>query len=168
MNKILLEQLKKIGYSEELEDLYNRAERVFNLFDEKVYSFPFLSDLFWEDTDVLNIYESYQVLIATLIEGLIKGDFFGSTVNELGFEYSDLFDITGVSYLADNKIYFIAERINKLADNKIYFIAKRINKPSIIPGILKGIEELNKLLEETKFISIVVFDTEEEYEDSCF
>ena len=153
MNKILLEQLKKIGYSEELEDLYNKAERVFNLFDEKVYSFPFLSDVFWEDTDVLNIYESYQVLITTLIEGLIEGDFFGSTVNEIGYECSDLFDITGVIYLIDNKIYFITERINK---------------PSIIPGILKGIEELNKLLEETKFISIVVFDTEEEYEDSCF
>lgn len=163
MNKILLEQLKKIGYSEELEDLYDKAERVFNLFDEKVYSFPFLSGEFWDDTDVLKIDESYRVLITTLIEGLIEGDFFGSTVNEIGYECSDLFDITGVNYLVDNKIYFITERINKPS-----VIPKRINKPSIIPGILKGIEELNKLLEETKFISIVVFDTEEEYEDSCF
>ena len=154
MNKILLEQLKKIGYSKELEDLYNTAERVFNLFDENVYSFPFLSDIFWDDTDVLKIDESYQVLIATLIEGLIEGDFFGSTVNELGYEYSDLFDITGVSYLVDNKIYFITERMT--------------DEPNVVSEILKGIEELNKLLEETKFISIVVFNTEEEYEDNCF
>lgn len=153
MNKILLEQLKKIGYSEELEDLYDKAERVFNLFDEKVYSFPFLSGEFCDDTDVLKIDESYQVLIATLLEGLIEGGFFGDAVNQKSYEYSDLFDITEVNYLIDNKIYFVTERINK---------------PSIIPGILKGIEELNKLLEETKFISIVVFDTEEEYEDSCF
>ena len=158
MNKIILEQLKKIGYSEELEDLYNKAERVFNLFDEKVYSFPFLSDIFWEDTDVLNIYESYQVLIATLIEGLIEGDFFGSTVNELGYEHSDLFYITGVDYLVNNKIYFIVERITERMDYE----------PSIVSEILKGIKELNKLLEETEFISIVVFNTEEEYEDSCF
>ena len=86
MNKILLEQLKKIGYSKELEDLYNTAERVFNLFDENVYSFPFLSDIFWDDTDVLKIDESYQVLIATLIEGLIEGDFFGAAVNQKGYE----------------------------------------------------------------------------------
>ena len=158
MNKILLEQLKKIGYSEELEDLYNKAERVFNLFDEKVYSFPFLSDEFWDDTDVLNIYESYQVLIATLIEGLIEGDFFGSTVNELGYEYSDLFDITGVSYLVDNKIYFIAERITE----------RRDYDPTVVSEILASIEKLNKLLEETEFIKIEVFYTEEEYEDSCF
>ena len=158
MNKILLEQLKKIGYSEELEDLYNKAERVFNLFDEKVYSFPFLSDIFWEDTDVLNIYESYQVLIATLIEGLIEGDFFGSTVNELGYEYSDLFYITGVDYLVDNKIYFVVERITERMDYE----------PSIVSEILNGIEKLNKLLEETEFISIVVFYTEEEYEDSLY
>lgn len=158
MNKILLEQLKKIGYSEELEDLYDKAERVFNLFDEKVYSFPFLSDVFWEDTDVLKIDESYQVLIATLIEGLIEGDFFGSTVNKLGYEYSDLFDITGVSYLADNKIYFVVERITERMDYD----------PTVVSEILASIEKLNKLLEETKFISIVVFDTEEEYEDSCF
>lgn len=154
MNKILLEQLKKIGYSEELEDLYNRAERVFNLFDEKVYSFPFLSDIFWEDTDVLNIHESYQVLIATLIEGLIKGDFFGSTVYELDYEYSDLFDITGVSYLVDNKIYFVVER--------------RDYDPTVVSEILASIEKLNKLLEETEFIKIEVFYTIEEYEDSCF
>lgn len=152
MNKILLEQLKKIGYSEELEDLYNKAERVFNLFDEKVYSFPFLSDEFWDDTDVLKIDESYQVLITTLIEGLIEGDFFGSTVNEIGYECSDLFDITGVNYLIDNKIYFITERMT--------------DGPSVISDVLKGIEELNKLLEETEFISIVVFNTEEEYEDN--
>lgn len=158
MNKILLEQLKKIGHFEELEDLYNRAERVFNLFDEKVYSFPFLSNIFWEDTDVLNIDESYQVLIATLIEGLIKGDFFGSTVNELGYEYSDLFDITGVSYLADNKIYFIAERITE----------RRDYDPTVVSEILVSIEKLNKLLEETEFIKIEVFYTIEEYEDSCF
>ena len=158
MNKILLEQLKKIGYSEELEDLYNKAERVFNLFDEKVYSFPFLSDIFWEDTDVLNIYESYQVLIATLIEGLIEGDFFGDAVNQKGYGYSDLFDITGVNYLIDNKIYFVVERITERMDYE----------PSIVSDVLKGIEELNKLLEETEFISIVVFYTEEEYEDSCF
>ena len=158
MNKILLEQLKKIGYSEELDDLYNKAERVFNLFDEKVYSFPFLSDIFWEDTDVLNIYESYQVLIATLIEGLIEGDFFGSTVNELGYEYSDLFDITGVSYLADNKIYFVAERITE----------RRDYDPTVVSEILVSIEKLNKLLEETEFIKIEVFYTEEEYEDNCF
>ena len=158
MNKILLEQLKKIGYSEELEDLYNKAERVFNLFDEKVYSFPFLSDIFWEDTDVLNIYESYQVLIATLIEGLIEGDFFGSTVNELGYEHSDLFDITGVDYLVNNKIYFIVERITE----------RRDYDPCVVSEILAGIEKLNKLLEETEFIKIVVFYTEEEYEDSCF
>ena len=107
MNKILLEQLKKIGYSEELEDLYNKAERVFNLFDEKVYSFPFLSDIFWEDTDVLNIYESYQVLIATLIEGLIEGDFFGSTVNELGYEHSDLFDITELLHHGPENIILV-------------------------------------------------------------
>lgn len=163
MNKILLEQLKKIGYSEELEDLYNTAERVFNLFDEKVYSFPFLSGEFWNDTDVLKIDESYRVLIATLLEGLIEGGFFGDAVNQKSYEYSDLFDITEVNYLIDNKIYFITERINKPSIRP-----ERINKPSIIPGILKGIEELNKLLEETKFISIVVFDTEEEYEDSCF
>ena len=158
MNKILLEQLKKIGYSEELEDLYNKAERVFNLFDEKVYSFPFLSDIFWEDTDVLNIYESYQVLIATLIEGLIEGDFFGDAVNQKGYGYSDLFDITGANYLIDNKIYFVVERITERMDYE----------PSIVSDVLKGIEELNKLLEETEFISIVVFNTEEEYEDSCF
>ena len=158
MNKILLEQLKKIGYSEELEDLYNKAERVFNLFDEKVYSFPFLSDIFWEDTDVLNIYESYQVLIATLIEGLIEGDFFGSTVNELGYECSDLFYITGVDYLVNNKIYFVAERITE----------RRDYDPTVVSEILASIEKLNKLLEETEFISIVVFDTEKEYEDSCF
>ena len=158
MNKILLEQLKKIGYSEELEDLYNTAERVFNLFDEKVYSFPFLSDIFWEDTDVLNIYESYQVLIATLIEGLIEGDFFGSTVNELGYEYSDLFYITGVDYLVNNKIYFVAERITK----------RRDYDPTVVSEILVSIEKLNKLLEETEFIKIEVFYTEEEYEDNCF
>ena len=152
MNKILLEQLEKIGYSEELEDLYNKAERVFNLFDEKVYSFPFLSDIFWEDTDVLNIYESYQVLIATLIEGLIEGDFFGDAVNQKGYECSDLFDITGVNYLIDNKIYFITERMT--------------DEPSVVSDVLKGIEELNKILEETEFISIVVFNTEEEYEDN--
>ena len=158
MNKILLEQLKKIGYSEELEDLYNKAERVFNLFDEKVYSFPFLSDIFWEDTDVLNIYESYQVLIATLIEGLIEGDFFGSTVNELGYEYSDLFYITGVDYLVNNKIYFVAERITE----------RRDYDPTVVSEILASIEKLNKLLEETEFIKIEVFYTEEEYEDNCF
>ena len=152
MNKILLEQLKKIGYSEELEDLYNTAERVFNLFDEKVYSFPFLSDEFWEDTDVLVINESYRVLIATLIEGLIEGGFFGDVVNQKGYEYLDLFDITGVNYSIDNKIYFITERMT--------------DRPSVISDVLKGIEELNKLLEETEFISIVVFNTEEEYEDN--
>ena len=152
MNKILLEQLKKIGYSEELEDLYNTAGRVFNLFDEKVYSFPFLSDEFWEDTDVLVINESYRVLIATLIEGLIEGGFFGDVVNQKGYEYSGLFDITEVDYLIDNKIYFITERMT--------------DGPSVISEILKGIEELNKLLEETEFISIVVFNTEEEYEDN--
>lgn len=152
MNKILLEQLKKIGYSEELEDLYNTAERVFNLFDENVYSFPFLSDIFWDDTDVLKIDESYQVLIATLIEGLIEGDFFGAAVNQKGYEYSNLFDITEVNYLIDNKIYFITERMT--------------DEPNVVLEILKGIEELNKLLEETKFISIVVFNTEEEYEDN--
>lgn len=158
MNKILLEQLKKIGYSEELEDLYNKAERVFNLFDKKMYSFPFLSDVFWEDTDVLNIYESYQVLIATLIEGLIEGDFFGSTVNELGYEYSDLFYITGVDYLVNNKIYFVAERITE----------RRDYDPCVVSEILASIEKLNKLLEETEFIKIEVFYTEEEYEDNCF
>lgn len=152
MNKILLEQLKKIGYSKELEDLYNTAERVFNLFDEKVYSFPFLSDEFWEDTDVLVINESYRVLIATLIEGLIEGGFFGDVVNQKGYEYSGLFDITEVDYLIDNKIYFITERMT--------------DGPSVISDVLKGIEELNKLLEETEFISIVVFNTEEEYEDN--
>ena len=152
MNKILLEQLKKIGYSEELEDLYNKAERVFNLFDEKVYSFPFLSDEFWEDTDVLVINESYRVLIATLIEGLIEGGFFGDVVNQKGYEYSGLFDITGVDYLIDNKIYFITERMT--------------DEPSVVSDVLKGIEELNKILEETEFISIVVFNTEEEYEDN--
>ena len=152
MNKILLEQLKKIGYSEELEDLYNTAERVFNLFDEKVYSFPFLSDEFWDDTDVLVINESYRVLIATLIEGLIEGGFFGDVVNQKGYEYSGLFDITEVDYLIDNKIYFITERMT--------------DGPSVISDVLKGIEELNKLLEETEFISIVVFNTEEEYEDN--
>ena len=152
MNKILLEQLKKIGYSEELEDLYNTAERVFNLFDEKVYSFPFLSEEFWEDTDVLVINESYRVLIATLIEGLIEGGFFGDAVNQKGYEYSNLFDITEVDYLIDNKIYFITERMT--------------DGPSVISDVLKGIEELNKLLEETEFISIVVFNTEEEYEDN--
>lgn len=152
MNKILLEQLKKIGYSEELEDLYNKAERVFNLFDEKVYSFPFLSDEFWEATDVLIINESYRVLIATLLEGLIEGGFFGDAVNKKGCGYSDLFDITGVNYLIDNKIYFITERMT--------------DGPSVISDVLKGIEELNKLLEETEFISIVVFNTEEEYEDN--
>ena len=152
MNKILLEQLKKIGYSEELEDLYNTAERVFNLFDEKVYSFPFLSDEFWEDTDVLVINESYRVLIATLIEGLIEGGFFGDVVNQKGYEYSGLFDITEVDYLIDNKIYFITERMT--------------DEPNVASEILKGIEELNKLLEETEFISIVVFNTEEEYEDN--
>ena len=152
MNKILLEQLKKIGYSKELDDLYNTAERVFNLFDEKVYSFPFLSDEFWDGTDVLKINESYQVLIATLIDGLIEGDFFGDAVNQKGYESSDLFDITGVNYLIDNKIYFITER---MAD-----------KPNVVSKILKGIKELNKLLEETEFISIVVFNTEEEYEDN--
>ena len=152
MNKILLEQLKKIGYSEELEDLYNTAERVFNLFDEKVYSFQFLSDEFWEDTDVLVINESYRVLIATLIEGLIEGGFFGDVVNQKGYECSDLFDITEVNYLIDNKIYFITERMT--------------DGPSVISDVLKGIEELNKLLEETEFISIVVFNTEEEYEDN--
>lgn len=152
MNKILLEQLKKIGYSKELEDLYNTAERVFNLFDEKVYSFPFLSDEFWEATDVLIINESYRVLIATLIEGLIEGGFFGDAVNQKGYEYSGLFDITEVDYLIDNKIYFITERMT--------------DEPNVASEILKGIEELNKLLEETEFISIVVFNTEEEYEDS--
>ncbi len=152
MNKILLEQLKKIGYSEELEDLYNTAERVFNLFDEKVYSFPFLSDEFWDDTDVLKTDESYQVLIATLLEGLIEGGFFGDVVNQKGYEYSDLFNITEVDYLIDNKIYFITERMT--------------DGPSVISDVLKGIEELNKLLEETEFISIVVFNTEEEYEDN--
>ena len=152
MNKILLEQLKKIGYSEELEDLYNTAERVFNLFDEKVYSFPFLSDEFWEDTDVLVINESYRVLIATLIEGLIEGGFFGDVVNQKGYEYSGLFDITGVDYFIDNKIYFITERMT--------------DEPSVVSDVLKGIEELNKILEETEFISIVVFNTEEEYEDN--
>lgn len=152
MNKILLEQLKKIGYSEELDDLYNKAERVFNLFDEKVYSFPFLSDEFWEDTDVLVINESYRVLIVTLIEGLIEGGFFGDVVNQKGYEYSGLFDITEVDYLIDNKIYFITERMT--------------DEPNVASEILKGIEELNKLLEETEFISIVVFNTEEEYEDS--
>ena len=158
MNKILLKELEKIGYSKDLEDLYDKAERVFNLFDEKVYSFPFLSDIFWEDTDVLKIDESYQVLIATLIEGLIEGDFFGSTVNELGYEYSDLFDITGVSYLVDNKIYFVAERITE----------RRDYDPTVVSEILASIEKLNKLLEETEFIKIEVFYTEEEYEDSCF
>ena len=158
MNKILLEQLKKIGYSEELEDLYNTAERVFNLFDEKVYSFPFLSDEFWDDTDVLKIDESYQVLITTLIEGLIEGDFFGSTVNEIGYECSDLFDITGVNYLIDNKIYFIVERITE----------RRDYDPCVVSEILASIEKLNKLLEETEFIKIEVFYTEEEYEDNCF
>ena len=152
MNKILLEQLKKIGYSKELEDLYNTAERVFNLFDEKVYSFPFLSEEFWEDTDVLVINESYRVLIATLIEGLIEGGFFGDAVNQKGYEYSNLFDITEVNYLIDNKIYFITERMT--------------DEPNVVSEILKGIEELNKLLEETEFISIVVFNTEEEYEDN--
>ena len=152
MNKILLEQLKKIGYSEELEDLYNTAERVFNLFDEKVYSFQFLSDEFWEDTDVLVINESYRVLIATLIEGLIEGGFFGDVVNQKGYEYSGLFDITEVDYLIDNKIYFITERMT--------------DGPSVISDVLKGIEELNRPLEETEFISIVVFNTEEEYEDN--
>lgn len=151
MNKILLEQLKKIGYSEELEDLYNTAERVFNLFDEKVYSFPFLSNIFWDSTDVLKINESYLALIATLIEGLIKGGFFGNAFSQKGYKYLNLFDITEVSYLIDNKIYFIAERMAN---------------PSFVSEILKGIEELNKLLEETEFISIVVFNTEEEYEDS--
>ena len=154
MNKILLEQLEKIGYSKELEDLYNTAERVFNLFDEKVYSFPFLSEEFWEDTDVLVINESYRVLIATLIEGLIEGGFFGDAVNQKGYEYSGLFDITEVDYLIDNKIYFITERMT--------------DGPSVISDVLKGIEELNKLLEETEFISIVVFYTEEEYEDSLY
>lgn len=158
MNKILLEQLKKIGYSEELEDLYNKAERVFNLFDEKVYSFPFLSDEFWDGTDVLKIDESYQVLITTLIEGLIEGDFFGSTVNEIGYECSDLFDITGVNYLIDNKIYFVVERITE----------RRDYDPTVVSEILASIEKLNKLLEETEFIKIEVFYTEEEYEDSCF
>ena len=158
MNKILLEQLKKIGYSKELEDLYNTAERVFNLFDEKVYSFPFLSDEFWDDTDVLKINESYQVLIATLIDGLIEGDFFGDAVNQKGYESSDLFDITGVNYLIDNKIYFVTERITEMVDYE----------PSIVSEILNGIEKLNKLLEETEFISIVVFYTEEEYEDSLY
>ena len=152
MNKILLEQLKKIGYSEELEDLYNKAERVFNLFDEKVYSFPFLSDEFWEATDVLIINESYRVLIATLIEGLIEGGFFGDVVNQKGYEYSGLFDIGEVDYLIDNKIYFVTERMT--------------DEPNVASEILKGIEELNKLLEETEFISIVVFNTEEEYEDN--
>ena len=158
MNKILLEQLKKIGYSEKLEDLYNTAERVFNLFDEKVYSFPFLSDEFWDGTDVLKIDESYQVLIATLIDGLIEGDFFGDAVNQKGYESSDLFDITGVNYLIDNKIYFVVERITEMVDYE----------PSIVSEILNGIEKLNKLLEETEFISIVVFYTEEEYEDSLY
>ena len=158
MNKILLEQLKKIGYSEELEDLYDKAERVFNLFDEKVYSFPFLSDEFWEDTDVLVINESYRVLIATLIEGLIEGGFFGDVVNQKGYEYSGLFDITGVNYLADNKIYFIAERITERMDYD----------PTVVSEILASIEKLNKLLEETEFIKIEVFYTEEEYEDNCF
>ena len=158
MNKILLEQLKKIGYSEELEDLYNTAERVFNLFDEKVYSFQFLSDEFWEDTDVLVINESYRVLIATLIEGLIEGGFFGDVVNQKGYEYSGLFDITEVDYLIDNKIYFVVERITERMDYE----------PSIVSEILNGIEKLNKLLEETEFISIVVFYTEEEYEDSLY
>ena len=152
MNKILLEQLEKIGYSRELEDLYNTAERVFNLFDEKVYSFPFLSDIFWDDIDVLKIDESYQVLIATLIEGLIEGGFFGDAVNQKGYEYSGLFDIAEVDYLIDNKIYFVTERMT--------------DEPSAASEILKGIEELNKLLEETEFISIVVFNTEEEYEDN--
>ena len=156
MNKILLEQLEKIGYSEELDDLYNKAERVFNLFDEKVYSFPFLSDEFWDGTDVLKIDESYQVLIATLIDGLIEGDFFGDAVNQKGYESSDLFDITGVNYLIDNKIYFVVERITEMVDYE----------PSIVSEILNGIEKLNKLLEETEFISIVVFYTEEEYEDN--
>lgn len=158
MNKILLEQLEKIGYSRELEDLYNTAERVFNLFDEKVYSFPFLSDEFWEATDVLIINESYRVLIATLIEGLIEGGFFGDDVNQKGYEYSNLFDITGVNYLIDNKIYFITERMTERMDYE----------PSIVSEILAGIEKLNKLLEETEFIKIEVFYTEEEYEDNCF
>lgn len=152
MNRILLEQLKKIGYSEELEDLYNKAERVFNLFDEKVYSFPFLSDRFWDDTDIFKIDESYQVLVVTLIEGLIKGGFFGATVSQKSYKYLNLFDITEISYLIDNKIYFITERMT--------------DEPNVASEILKGIEELNKLLEETEFISIVVFNTEEEYEDS--
>lgn len=152
MNRILLEQLKKIGYSEELEDLYNKAERVFNLFDEKVYSFPFLSDRFWDDTDIFKIDESYQVLVVTLIEGLIKGGFFGATVSQKFYKYLNLFDITEISYLIDNKIYFITERMT--------------DEPNVASEILKGIEELNKLLEETEFISIVVFNTEEEYEDS--
>ena len=156
MNKILLEQLKKIGYSKELDDLYNTAERVFNLFDEKVYSFPFLSDEFLDGTDVLKINESYQVLIATLIDGLIEGDFFGDAVNQKGYESSDLFDITGVNYLIYNKIYFVTERITEMVDYE----------PSIVSEILNGIEKLNKLLEETEFISIVVFYTEEEYEDN--
>lgn len=152
MNRILLEQLKKIGYSEELEDLYNTAERVFNLFDEKVYSFPFLSNRFWDGTDIFKIDESYQVLVVTLIEGLIKGGFFGATVSQKGYKYLNLFDITEISYLIDNKIYFITERMT--------------DEPNVASEILKGIEELNKLLEETEFISIVVFNTEEEYEDS--
>lgn len=152
MNRILLEQLKKIGYSEELEDLYNKAERVFNLFDEKVYSFPFLSSRFWDDADIFKIDESYQVLVVTLIEGLIKGGFFGTTVSQKSYKYLNLFDITEISYLIDNKIYFITERMT--------------DEPNVASEILKGIEELNKLLEETEFISIVVFNTEEEYEDS--
>ena len=158
MNKILLEQLEKIGYSRELEDLYNTAERVFNLFDEKVYSFPFLSDEFWEDTDVLVINESYRVLIATLIEGLIEGGFFGDVVNQKGYEYSGLFEITEVDYLVNNKIYFIAERITERMDYD----------PTVVSEILASIEKLNKLLEETEFIKIEVFYTEEEYEDNCF
>ena len=34
--------------------------------------------------------------------------------------------------------------------------------------MVKTREKLNKLLEETEFISIVVFYTEEEYEDSLY
>ena len=77
---------------------------------------------------------------------------FGDVVNQKGYEYSGLFDITEVDYLIDNKIYFITERMT--------------DGPSVISDVLKGIEELNKLLEETEFISIVVFNTEEEYEDN--
>ena len=40
--------------------------------------------------------------------------------------------------------------------------------PTVVSEILVSIEKLNKLLEETEFIKIEVFYTEEEYEDNCF